>query len=178
MLRERIQSILCDERDYSKPRHRRKEILLLVCFCCVLPLFAITCATKPYVADVDEPLYGTWVNEEYATLGLVRRDSAAVKYVYTADGKFFLYCTLSAAEPVYEGRLAFEEKWVDGRGNVYYKAVKTWKSNPYDCHLCPPCYVLFRVNAAGDVLETVSNQLKYPEEFSHYAGWYMVHYRQ
>jgi hypothetical protein len=153
-----------------------------VCFCCALPLFAITCATKPYVADEDEVLYGTWVNEEYADLGLVRRNSAAVKFVYTADGKFFLYCDCSDAQPTFEGRLAFDEKWIDSRGNVYYKAVQTWRSFPYEeglpCHLRPPCYVLFRINAAGEVLESVSNQLKYPEEFSHYAGWYMVHYRQ
>lgn len=157
-------------------------VLLEDIFCCLLPLLAVTCATKPYAAQADEPLYGTWVNEEYANLGLVRRNVSDVKYVFTDGGKFFPYTSMSDAEPTFEGRLSFDEKWTDNQGNVYYKAVQTWRWYPYDeGKPFPPGSVhnvLYRINVAGNTLETVCNQLKYPEDFSDYAGWYMVHHRQ
>jgi hypothetical protein len=115
-------------------------------------------------------------------MGLVHRNFKDVKWAIAPEGKFFQYSSTSDPEPLFEGRLSFDEKWTDSQGNVYYKAVQTWGWYPYDenklCPSCPPFYVLYRINAAGDVLESVSNQAEYPEEFSHYDGWYLIHYRQ
>jgi beta-lactamase regulating signal transducer with metallopeptidase domain len=47
MLRERIQNILSLKPNYLRKKYRAAGILLVACFCCVLPLFAVTCATRP-----------------------------------------------------------------------------------------------------------------------------------
>ena len=182
MLRDRIENILRTKPDRLKTRYRAAGVMLLVCFCCVLPLFAVTCATRPFVPTAEEPLYGAWVNEEYESLGLVRRECKDAKYVFAPEGKLFVYNMISALQPTLEGRLTFSEKWTDSRGYVYYKAEYTSRWYPYDEHpdFIPKChwYVLCRINATGDVLESVWNQVGYAEEFNHLAGWYEVHYRQ
>lgn len=182
MLLERIHCILNQEGHRQKPSYRAAGMMLLVCFCCVLPLFAVTCATKPYIVTENEQLYGTWVNEEYADLGLVRKKCKDVKFVIVPEGKFFIYSAITDQQPRYEARISYKEKWTDNQGNVYYKAEYTSRWYHYDEHpdFYPKChwYVVFRINAAGDMLESVWNQVEYAEEFSHLAGWYEVHYRQ
>jgi hypothetical protein len=182
MLRKRIQYVLGLKVNQAGNRTRIVGILLLICFCCILPLLAVTCATKPYVATADEPLYGTWVNEEYASLGHHHKDWKNVKYVLDPAGRLFRYESVTAADPIVEARLTYHEKWTDRQGNVYYKAEYTSRWYPYDENpdFIPKShwYVVYRVNAAGNVLESVWNQAKYAEEFSHLAGWYEIHYRQ
>jgi hypothetical protein len=145
------------------------------------PLFFVGCATKPYRAKADEPLYGIWVNEEYANMGTGYEIGRDVKFVFDAEERFFKCNSTSVEKPIMEGRLTFYVKWTDRKGYVYYKAEYTSRWYPYDENpdFIPRShwYALLRVNPAGDVLGSVWNETKYPEELSHVAGWYEIHCR-
>jgi hypothetical protein len=76
---------------------------------CALILLASCATSPPELARVEEPLYGTWVNEEYG---------AAHRFVYIPDGTMLIY-NRGAKEPYRESRFSIKEKWTDEIGNIY-----------------------------------------------------------
>ena len=38
--------------------------MLAIGLCCLLPLLALGCASGAAVVKADDPLFGTWINEE------------------------------------------------------------------------------------------------------------------
>ena len=103
----------------------RKLILCCVGVIAALLLFS-SCATKPYVPTEDEPLYGTWANEEY------NEESDAGMYIYYPAGRGLSYGKTTDPEPRYECRFTIEEKWTDKEGNIYYRFLAKWARTPYD----------------------------------------------
>jgi hypothetical protein len=90
---------------------------LAVGLCCLLPLFVAVCATRPAALKPDDPLFGTWVNEEYEKLG--RRGGG--KAVLFADGRQLDYVYIADTEPIGESRNTIEKVWVDSGGNHWYR---------------------------------------------------------
>jgi hypothetical protein len=149
--------------------------MLAIGLCCLLPLLALGCATRAAVVKADDPLFGTWINEEY---GGISKGTEAQKCVIFSDGRELDYQTMSDADPEWEGRFTIEEKWVDEEGNHWYKTSWTANYYPYRKEESWKGFGLMRVNASGTILEGVSAEAGYPEELSVIGGAYGVYYRQ
>ena len=118
----------------------------------------------------DEPLYGTWANEERIGLG---------KYTYSPDGTSLFYRSGRDSEPFLEAHYTIEEKWTDEEGNIYYKIKSNTSSIPYDESSAVPWYSLNKIDPPGDGLEFVASRNTYPEEIRSGTGYmYKILYRQ
>ena len=146
----------------------RKVILVRAITLMAAVLMATCTTTQPRkMAKAEEPLYGTWVNDEYG---------AGNKEVLTSDGKGFEY-NRGAAQPYSEYRVTLEEKWTDETGNIFYKGFAKWSGYPYNESKARKWYFLYRINAAGDTLEVVVSPSDYPTEVSKVGGSYWIYHR-
>jgi hypothetical protein len=130
-------------------------------------LLIMSCATTP--SAEDEPLYGTWANEQ---------DPQAGKYVHSPDGTGFWYREATDDEPAMESRFTIEEKSTDEDGNTHYKVLAKWDEIPYDESLAVPWYVVIMIDPSGDVMESVASEVSYPARVNRNDPWYRIHYRQ
>jgi hypothetical protein len=148
---------------------KNRELILNCSLILLAAVLLASCATSHPrgLARVEDPLYGTWVNEEIV----------GSKVVYNPDGKGLVY-NRGATEPFEEHRFSIEEKWTDEIGNTYYKVLAKRSSYPYNESKASKWYILHRINAAGDTLESVSSPSEYPTEVSKLGGKYFIRYRQ
>ena len=121
----------------------------LAVFLFILPVLTLS---------ADEPLFGTWVNEEYDKL---ERFEEARSVVYP-DGRQLDYEHIADTVPVWENQLRIEETWVDASGNHWYRI--RWTSWLYPSGAGKvEGYSLDRISQGGTVIEGVSAQYGYPE---------------
>ena len=133
-------------------------------------LIFTNCATKPHVAKGDEPLYGTWANEEYGFGGV---------YVYRPDGTGLGYSKTTDPEPQWECRFVIETKSTDEEGNIYYHVLEKWTSRPYYEDVAVRWYLSIKIVPSGDVMESIASRSSYVDEITPGAPyWYRIHYRQ
>lgn len=126
------------------------------------------------VLKADDPLLGTWVNEEYGGVSNMRSQ----KLVIFAEGRELDYRNIPDTEPEFEGRFTLERTWVDEEGSHWYKMRYRANYYPYRETESWGGYALTRVNAEGAVLEGVNAGAGYPEQMSVIGGDYGVYYRQ
>jgi hypothetical protein len=150
---------------------RRKSTLSSVVVLAVAVLI-IGCATKPYLSTDDEPLYGTWVNEEYE--GYIEGSM----FIYYPDGKGLSYGRKTDPEPRWEWRLTIEDKWTDQEGNINYKVFAKLGDRPYQESLADPMRISIKVNPSGDVMEFVAYEGTKYIEVRPSDPRYMILYRQ
>jgi hypothetical protein len=161
-------------------RERKSAVVISVAFCCLLSALAVVGLTKPSLAEGKDELYGKWKNELYS--------NETYLYVYESNGEASCYAKWSD-QPVYKGRFLIEKEWKDEQGNTYYKVIEIWsrssfyKSGEFYNRAGPGQWRYFKIhklNATGEVLETVGSKKEYPKEFSRSPvdGFYQIHYRQ
>jgi hypothetical protein len=97
-----------------------KKSLLLSVFCFLIfpVLTSFAQATFNFrLPEHNEPIYGTWVNSEYA--GTYWKD--AQKLVFSTWGRLQTFMKLADEKPLSEGTFILVEKWLDPEGNTWYK---------------------------------------------------------
>jgi beta-lactamase regulating signal transducer with metallopeptidase domain len=147
--------------------------VLVICLCCIVPLLALTCATKPMVVKPDDPIFGTWVNEEYDK----GNRAWNARFEMFPDGRELDYLKSADQTPSNEGRNVFEEKWVDTDGNHWYKIRATNWLYPSKAGYWEG-FAVVRVSASGTVLEGVSAELGYPKDVSPLGPGYGIYYKR
>jgi hypothetical protein len=152
----------------------RSERMPAIALCFLLPLLALGCATGAVVVKADDPLFGTWINEEYGGVS----KSSPQKCVIFSAGRELDYKTMSDAQPEWEGRFTIEKAWVDEEGNHWYKTRWTGNYFPYRIEESWKGFGLTRINNSGTIMESVSAEAGYPEELSVLGGAYGIYYRQ
>jgi len=143
----------------SKERIRRVVKALAVCLAGMVPVLALTAQPKP--AAADEPLFGTWVNEEYGT------GKGPQKSVIFADGRMLDYMMTADREPHYESKFWIEDQSRDQEGNFWYKLrVKTWYYGypQTEENIFGDGYSLVKVNAPGTTIESVWAGSRVPDQ--------------
>jgi hypothetical protein len=174
MLEKRMKRVLGLKPRTATLGPRGAARVLLVFLCCLVPLLALTCATKPALKP-DDPLFGTWINDNYDRA----RAEVMARIVYSRDGRELRYRHIADAEPVYDGTFVVEEKWVDTEGYRWYKIQWAGKC----CRTGKLWYTkaLARVNPAGTIREANTTGYVYPlypDEFGPQAAGYGIMYRQ
>ena len=173
MLRQRIRNVLRlvpGNRSFGLQGALR---VLAVCAACVAPILALGGQIRPEVVGVEDPLFGTWVNEEYDRAG---RFSIA-KTVILPSGREQQYQHIRDSEPCWECQLRIEETWVDQEGNHWYK--KRWVGWVYPSGAGrAEGYCLSRVSRGGTILEGVSTQYGYPTELSALGSQYVIMHKR
>ncbi len=173
MVNERIKNVLS-----LRPGARRfgrwaAMRVLAICLCCIAPLLALTCATTPMVVKPGDPIFGTWVNEEYDTSDRYM----TARFVIFPDGRQLEYRKIADREPSYEDSNVFEEKWIDAEGNHWYKIRVTNWAYPSRAGLME-AFMLVRISASGKILEGVFSQAGYPTEVSSLGSQYGIFYKR
>jgi hypothetical protein len=130
---------------------------LLRASCCLLPILAVTCATQSKALKPDDPLVGTWINEDYDKL----EKGWIAKAVVSSDLRELDYTHIADAQPMQECRHVLEEMWVDAEGNHWYKLRTTMWAYPSGAGKVEG-YSLTRINSAGTIFEGVFAQYGYP----------------
>ncbi len=131
---------------------------LAVCLACVVPVLPLSAQAKP---SADEPLYGTWVNEEFGT------GKGPQKSVILADGRILDYILIADGEPHYESKFWIEDQSTDQEGNYWYKLrVKTWYYGypQTEANIFGDGYSLVKVNASRAAIESVWAGSRMPDE--------------
>jgi hypothetical protein len=90
--------------------------ILTVCLCCLVPLLAVTCATKPSLVKTNDPVFGTWINPAYDG----EKDRPG-KWILFPDGRELDYIYIADTQPYAEGRNIIKEAWIDANGDRWYK---------------------------------------------------------
>lgn len=137
------------------------------------PLLIASCTSTPSVEinslAEDEPLIGTWINQE---------PGRGSKAVFTPDGKVFYYFNATDEEPDMEARYTIQELWTDDEGYHYYKVLEKWTDFPYNELKAVNWYKLYMIHPSGDVFEGNWSRSKYPEEISPGMDYYHVDHRE
>ncbi len=120
------------------------------------PVLMLTAQTKP--AAAEEPLYGTWVNEQFGT-----GTGNPQKCVYFADGRELDYMMAADKEPWMENKLKVEDQWRDEDGNYWYKLSWTSWYYGYSSGEIYKGYSLVKVSASGSTLEGVAAESRIPD---------------
>jgi beta-lactamase regulating signal transducer with metallopeptidase domain len=161
-LRERVTKIL-SLKPGRRPFGRRAAVrVLVICLACAAPFLALTAQVRPLLLQPTDPLFGTWVNPAYER-NIV---GVAAKSVFFADGSAFDYRKVGDREPFSAGNFSVDSVWVDAEGDHWYKL--GWVGDDYPMPWKEPrfkCRVLARVNAAGNWLDFIAGQSRYPESF-------------
>jgi len=136
-------------------------------------MLALGCATGPVAVAPDDPLFGTWVNEQYDQAGT----SYFAKRVYLPDGRELDYDYIAATEPSRECRDTIDKAWIDAEGNHWYRIHTIGWQYP-NKELQVERFSLSRISARGTVLEQLSGHYDYPEELISTLPDYVVYHKQ
>jgi beta-lactamase regulating signal transducer with metallopeptidase domain len=172
MLRERFASLLgagAAGRPSAVPAANR---LLVGAFCCLLPLFALTCAGAPRAGL--EPLLGTWTNAEY--FGTYWTHT----FAFNPDGRETWYEDTAADSPTGEARFVIETRRVDADGAAWYRVSQKCSYVPYNEEVARATwqYSLLKLDPGGDRLEVETSQMRWPESFGDLGSHHYVYYRK
>ncbi len=173
LLRQRIGNLL-RLAPGRKPFGVRSTLrLLAVMLCCLVPLLALAGQARPVALGPGDPLFGTWINEEYDKGQRYQR----AKTVLLTDGRQLFYRHIDDAEPYRVGQGTFEAFWIGPGGERWYKF--RWTSWEHPSGVCrKDGFGLGRVSAGGTVLEGVSAQYGYPPELSRLGPQYYVMHKE
>ena len=158
----------------SKEWFRRVMKVLAISLACAILVLALTAQVKP--TATDEPLFGTWVNEDYGT-----GKGSAQKSVILSDGRILEYMMITDKEPHYESKFWVEDQSIDQEGNFWYKLrVKTWYYGypQTEENIFGDGYSLIKVNASGTTIESVWAASRMPDEEDWGLIPHPVFYRQ
>ncbi|MBN1838137.1 MAG: M56 family metallopeptidase [Spirochaetales bacterium] len=161
MLKKRVQKVLSLKPGAASFGPKGVATVLAAFLCCLVPLLALTCATRPPVLEAEDPLVGTWVNEDYDKAQHVERHMVG-RFVVFPDGRELGYRRIGDTDPVWDKRFVVEEPWIDAEGYRWYKmhwtsqgcssgSDKVWSGN-----------TLARINPAGTIWEA---------KYSGYGGY-------
>lgn len=144
-----------------------------ICLFCLISLFAISCATRPVVIKPDDPLFGTWVNDQHEKLGNIW----FAKKVFFPDGRELGFDYIADTEPYREYRISIDKAWIDATGSHWYQIHHIgWQYTNKEMKV--ESFDLIRINAQGTVLEQVIGRFDYPDELSPTDINYVLYYKK
>jgi hypothetical protein len=115
------------------------------------PLLAADKTYQFRLPEYNEPIYGTWTNEQYSGENYLW----AQKWTYLSWGLGKEYAKADDPEPLYEWNYIMVEKRTDTQGNIWYKVFNQWSgAKDYD---------LIRISKDLNTLECVTGA-GFPEE--------------
>lgn len=121
-----------------------------------------------------EALVGTWINGEYAEIGV----SYSAKEVVTSDGVLKSYDQLTDTKQRNTYQLSIVDSWYDENGDIWFKCVWERIGAAAEVDTIDFYYSLNKLSSAGTVWECCWKASDYPTELSQLAGGYTVHFRQ
>jgi hypothetical protein len=153
------------------------------CWCSILPLFmlcllvlplVLACTSTSTAPGKDELLFGTWVDKELIGSQLV------CKFVYQPDGKSFTWGDGRLPEQPnnFEGRFTIQKKWLDSRGNTWYRVAGAGCLVPYMDSKTSKDYGLVEVHSDGKTLEGEWSTEDFPSEFGALGNYHYVYHRE
>jgi hypothetical protein len=144
-----------------------------ICLFYLVCLFAFSCATRPVAIKPDDPLFGTWVNDQHDKLG----SSFFAKRVIFPDGRELDFDYIADTEPSRESRNTIDKTWIDAEGNHWYRIhIIGWQYTNQELKV--ERFALSRINAQGTVLEQLNAKYDYPEELNPTEVNYTIYYKQ
>lgn len=176
MLKERVKKVLVLEPGRPPLGVRGVLRVLAVCLACLVPILALSAQAKTAVLPPDDPLFGTWVNEEYDQ-AIARGENGVSKIVIYSDGRELCYRRIADAEPIREWFQSYEETWVDAEGSHWYKINETGWMYPSRAAKSQGFWFC-KVGSGGTVLEGVWAQYGYPEDVSPTGPSYGMYKRE
>ncbi len=118
---------------------------------------------------LDEPIYGTWINqdEKYRNLHAFEQ-----KWIFYDWGCWEAYKKLSDVQ-YWRGTYILVEKWEDADTNVWYKTLWLSAGTAYQ-------YSLARIGSDGKTLETFFSFFDFPNEsdLNPSSSWYRIYHRE
>jgi hypothetical protein len=160
MLRERIRRVLTLRPGLPPFGTRSVVKVLVICLACAVPLLALTAQAKS--AAADEPLFGTWVNEEFGT-----GKGCPQKCMLYPDGRELDYMMTTDEQPWWENKFKIEDRWRDNDGNNWYTLSWTGGYYGYFDTSAVSCgskgYSLVKVGASGTTIESVTAESRIPD---------------
>jgi len=84
-------------------------------------------------------------------------------YIINADGTIQLYNTDNTTRVYENDKYTITDKWTDSEGNIWYKAIITYRASSA-VETTNPFYTLAKISNAGKILETVKHGYDYPTE--------------
>jgi hypothetical protein len=167
MLKQRVAGVLRPRATGCKAKGITTVILMGALFALM-----IGCSSIPTAEKGRDPLYGTWENEEYSSGYWVWR------FIYQPDGLTTSWDNGKPAdEPnTYEGRFTIDKRWIDSKGNTWYRMAERVCIVPYSEDKTRREYGLIKVSADGNILESEWSTVDFPPEFG--AHVHYVFYRR
>ncbi len=161
LLKERIRRVLSLEPGRRPFGSRAAVRVLAICLACAVPILALTAQVRQ--APAEEPLFGTWINEDYGGTG----KGSPQKVVFFADGRELDYMMVSDQEPYWEYRVQIEDRWKDEEGNYWYTL--SWRGGyygyPEQSGACAgEGFSLVKVNASNTTIESVWAESRIPDQ--------------
>lgn len=146
------------------------HVALLLSLCLLVPLLVIACASASGTASRSELLFGTWVNKEYVN------SMWLCKFTLQPDGKMFEWADgISPDQPNnLEGRFTIEKKWLDSRGNTWYRIAGKGSFVPYSDAKAEKHYSLIKISSAGKVLDDEWSTVDFPSQFGALGSHHFV----
>lgn len=137
----------------------KKKLIRILCFACLTGLAAI-----PSIADQQykfvlpssaEPIYGTWINENYAG----QSSESAQKTIYYKWGYGEVFKKASDTNIASKFTFILVEKWTDSDGSIWYKEFDLMSYGVRS-------YCLTKISKDGKTLETISSMgvMEFPAE--------------
>ena len=149
----------------------KKQLVLIVFFGLIFLIgsgFADDTVYQFRLPKYTEPIYGTWINEEYGN-----RQYFDQKWIFYNWGYFEAYHKISDERFSDSGGYILVEKWQDADGNVWHKELDLDKSGGH-------YYWLDKISNDGTTLEAVLNFSDFPKEseLNPSNSWYRIYHRQ
>lgn len=107
---------------------------------------------KTYVANENEELYGTWVNEDY------NGSSKYAIFEWKADGTFIVHRKTTDELPWEDGTYTITDKWTESNGDIWYKV--TWDIYYFG----RSGFFLICISNSGSTLESANSFSDYPTQ--------------
>ena len=147
----------------------RTLISILILVFAVLIIAGSCATTKKAISEEDffEAWSGTWINKDYG--------GDYQKIITYPDGTFENYGKIPSTKPGTWGKMTIIEKWVDPKGNVWYR------SQFENFYFGRKGYEMGKISDSGNTLEIIWAGEDYPiEEWKpdKFEYNYEIYYRQ
>jgi len=144
-----------------------------ICLFCLISIVAGSCATRPVAIKPDDPLFGTWVNDQHNKTGSIW----FAKKVFFPNGRELGFDYIADTEPSREYRISIEKAWIDAKGSHWYQIHHLgWQY--INNELKVESFDLVRINTQGTILEQAIGRFDYPDELSPTDIDYVVYYKK
>ncbi len=170
LLRQRVRNVLRLAPGRRPFGFRGALQALPVLLFCLLPALLLAASTRPADLGPQDPLFGTWINEEYD-----RSDRfLCAKVVFSPDGRKLNYRHIADAEPCLEINCSTAALWIGSGGDRSYKLrLVAWL--PSSGTARAEGFALCRIGRGGNILECAAAQRGYPLELSSAEPDYRVY---